>query len=68
MHSRLAVTEMRRDDLRAELENKVVSAVLELYGLTHSQSFLAPIRNTTPQVYVVSGTREEIAALLGMVI
>ena len=46
------------------LEHKVKSAVLDLHGFTGSSAFLLPVSGTTPQIYVVSGTKKQITAML----
>ena len=51
------------DLLREQKERAVITAVLDLFGVTGSAAFSLPIPQTTPSLYVVVSENREIDAL-----
>lgn len=52
------------DRERVARQRSVIKHALDLLGYTSTASFLLRVPNTTPRVYVVAGTVEEIRNLL----
>lgn len=59
------------DDLyaarRKKLEQALIDAALELSRFTNTAGHLIPIPDTSPQLYVVLGTKETVVMLAGTV-
>lgn len=54
------------DTPQDKMEQALIKGALDLFGHTCSQAFKLPIPNTTPQVYLMSGTESEIASLCAL--
>lgn len=49
---------------REKLEQAVIDSVLNLFGHTGAGALKIPVRDTTPPLYVCSGTAESIKQLI----
>jgi hypothetical protein len=60
----LSDSDPRPDPHENELQQRVFTAVLDLFAYTRTSAFSLPIPNTTPQLLVAAGEGETLRRLL----